>query len=83
MNDAGETAADEDIQVFSKDSLPKGDWGLYRKKTLTSAKRIDGAFVVETKEGRIGCGDGVLALDSLGNPYPVTTEEFERIYEAL
>lgn len=52
----------------------------YQKRVLTPALKIPGPFEVETSEGRVTCQDGYLAFDSRGYPYPIATEEFERIY---
>jgi len=58
-------------------------FGRYRKKTLTSACRIDGPFETETSEGRVLCLDGWLCIDARGYPYPVAADEFAIIYEAV
>ena len=63
------------------DVPPTDDFALYRKKHLTQAVRIEGRFRVETDEGPLECGDGYLALDSRGYPYPIDAEEFAAIYE--
>jgi hypothetical protein len=67
---------------FSRNDLPPDSlmrW--FRKRTLTRAVRIAGAFEVETREGTLRCPDGWLALDAHGWPYPIAADEFERIYE--
>jgi hypothetical protein len=56
-------------------------WGVYCKTSKTLAVRVDGPFKVETAEGPLFCQDGYLALDTMGRPYPVEKQEFERIYE--
>jgi hypothetical protein len=56
-------------------------WPRYRKKVLTPALKMRGAFTVETKEGPLSCSDGYLALDAAGWPYPIAREDFERMYE--
>lgn len=58
-------------------------WPEWRKVKTTRARRIDGPFEVETREGKLSCQDGWLAVDSGGFPYPIDNEEFETIYEAL
>jgi len=68
---------------FTKESIPRGPWVTYRKKHLTQAMRIDGPFGVETREGRVHCPDGYLAVDAHGYPYPIATDEFEMIYEEV
>ena len=69
--------------VFIKGTpLPEGA-KKYRKKTLTTAVRIEGPFIVYTREGQLSCKDGYLAIDSGGFPYPIDREEFERIYEEI
>lgn len=70
---------------FTRGSVPGPQhewWGLYRKRPLTRAARIDGPFSVETREGLLTCRDGYLAIDAHGWPYPIAREEFELIYEA-
>jgi len=69
------------MKTFKKGNLPETGWASYRKKRLTKAQRIAGAFKVETKEGCLVCKDGYLAIDSRDFPYPVDKEEFETIYE--
>lgn len=56
-------------------------WTRYRKKHLTPAVRMIGAFTVETREGVLTCPDGYLAVDAHGWPYPIARDEFEAIYE--
>jgi hypothetical protein len=56
-------------------------WTHYRKRSLTPAIRMSGPFTVETREGTLTCQDGYLAVDAHGWPYPIATDEFERIYE--
>lgn len=53
----------------------------YAKKRLTMARKVEGPFKVETREGTLQCRNGYLALDSEGYPYPIAAEEFEKIYE--
>ena len=70
---------------YSKDYLgDKGTlWRWYKKKTKTMARRVDGPFEVETREGVITCQNGWLAVDAHGYPYPIDAEEFEVIYEEI
>jgi hypothetical protein len=69
-------------QLFTKDSLPSGDFRQFRKTRVTSALRIEGTFHCVTSEGNIAsCADGWLAIDSQGYPYPVNSPEFESTYE--
>jgi len=56
-------------------------WKTYRKKSWTTAARIDGPFAVQTRAGELICMDGYLALDSKGRPYPIAKDEFDIIYE--
>jgi hypothetical protein len=66
---------------FSKRNIPLANFRFYRKKVLTSACRIKGPFIVETREGTLRCEDGWLALDSNGDPYPIAVDVFEELYE--
>lgn len=67
---------------FTKGAIPDVlTFSLYRKKRLTQATRVSGPFEVETTEGTLRCEDGWLALDSKGNPYPISSDEFDAIYE--
>jgi hypothetical protein len=70
------------MQTFSKTNLPSDPqgWPKYRKHALASAVKIDGEFTVETSEGPLRCQDGYLAMDARGYPYPIATDEFEKIY---
>jgi len=73
------------VDTFSVDHLP-GDpaqWPKYRKKSLASAIRIEGAFEVVTSEGMLRCQDGYLAVDARGYPYPIAKDEFELIYDLV
>jgi hypothetical protein len=54
---------------------------IYRKISMTRAKRITGQFDVETKEGVVMCLDGWLALDDMDNPYPIAAEIFDMSYQ--
>lgn len=56
------------------------DWPLAQKRVLTRCARIQGPFTVETTEGDMTCPDGWLAVDELGNPYPIAADVFERTY---
>lgn len=64
-------------------SLKPTEWGLYQKKRLTQAIRIERPFQVETRRGPLTCPDGYLALDSDGWPYPIAKDEFEKIYSKV
>lgn len=67
--------------VFSREDLPDGTFGEYRKTHITRAIRMRGPFRCVTSEGNIAsCDDGWLAVDSRGFPYPINAIEFERIY---
>jgi len=68
---------------YDRLNLPTGGWKTYRKKTITYAMRIPGPFVVRTREGELRCPDGYLAVDSEGWPYPISRDEFEKIYEEV
>ena len=68
--------------TYARGALPDvTEFRVYRKKRLTHAVRIHGPFIVETREGKLRCADGWLALDSMGYPYPIATDEFDAIYE--
>lgn len=69
-------------QVFTRDSLPPGEYRQFRKTRLTEAIKISGTFYCVTSEGNVAsCTDGWLAVDSRGYPYPVNSAEFESTYE--
>lgn len=68
---------------FSHDNLPVSGWETFRKKVNTQMVRINGAFVVETREGPLVCKDGWLARDSAGWPYPIAADEQAAIYEPV
>lgn len=55
-------------------------WPLAQKRTLTRVARVPGPFSVETTEGTMTCEDGWLAVDELGNPYPIAADVFDRTY---
>lgn len=79
----GETTgnAAPDAPLFKHDYLPEPPYGVFRKKVLTRATRIEGPFRVRTPEGELECADGWLALDESGAPYPISASEFEKLYE--
>jgi len=56
-------------------------WPAWRKVAVTHAKRIEGPFQTETREGLLVCPDGYLAVDPDGFPYPIARSVFEDIYE--
>lgn len=59
------------------------DWAIYKKKRLTQAARVIGPFTVLTREGKLSCPDGYVALDSEEFPYPIAKLEFETIYKEV
>jgi len=70
------------MKEFRKDNV--GDykmWPKYKKVFEPHMLKIDGPFFVETREGRLYCEEGFVAIDSKGNPYPIATDEQEVIYE--
>lgn len=67
--------------IPSQEQLEEAGFRRFRKTHVTWAKRMDEPFEVETREGALRCEDGWLAVDSLGHPYPIAADEFERIYE--
>lgn len=77
-----------DLPLFTRDALPDDfrgpgghQWVLMRKTGATRTVRIDGAFVVETPHGRVRCEDGWLALDAIGDPYPIAAEVMDSAFE--
>ncbi len=75
-----ETKGADQGPVYDADNLPDGDFGLYSKTEPIEAIRLDGAFTVDTREGRVTTPDGWLALDSGGFPYPIAADEFDEVY---
>lgn len=71
------------MKTYKKGYLVTNFWPYYRKKHLTQATRITEPFAVETREGKLICQNGYLAVDSKGFPYPIDKEEFESIYEKV
>lgn len=72
------------LPPFSRNCLPDPKfWQEYRKKIPVRATRIIGPFEVITREGRMSCEDGWLAIDSRGWPYPIAADEFDRAYEPV
>jgi hypothetical protein len=73
-----------DLPHYRLENVGNLDLGFeaYRKTALTKAVRVDGPFVVESREGKLVCEDGYLAIDAHGWPYPIARDEFEAIYEA-
>lgn len=70
--------------VFTKDSLPQGEYRKFFKTRITEAIKMSGTFYCVTSEGNIAsCTDGWLAVDSRGYPYPVNSPEFESTYELV
>lgn len=69
------------IPLFSKEALPDGEFSRFSKRYLTRAQRINGPFAVLTRDGRVDCPDGYLALDHANNPYPIAADEFVRLWE--
>lgn len=55
----------------------------YMKRGITPATRIVGEFEVETREGKLKCQDGYLAIDAEGYPYPIDKEIFLKTYVQL
>lgn len=66
---------------FAKGVEVDASWGTYRKKVLARAKKIEGPFTTETREGMLSCADGYLCVDTEGYPYPIDAAEFDRLYE--
>lgn len=70
--------------IFAQADLRSvANWPEYRKRVTTHAIKIDGPFYVQTSEGVLRCEDGYLAVDARGYPYPIATDEFALIYEAV
>lgn len=64
-----------------QEHIDKDRFLTYRKKLLTKALRVKGSFTVMTKEGKLHCDNGYLAIDSQGYPYPIDFKIFEETYE--
>lgn len=78
----GQVEADE--STISVDNMPDDDgWAEYRKTEPVKARRMNGPFTVQTREGIVECEDGWLAVDNGGYPYPIADDEFENIYEPV
>ena len=59
-----------------------GSFGLFRKTTLTYARRIDVPFEVETEEGLMqGKAGDWLAIGAYGEAYPIDADVFADTYE--
>lgn len=69
------------VPLFTAQHLPATGFKEYTKRFTTRAIRIEGAFAVETSEGRLSCENGYLALDVNGNPYPIDANVFDQTYE--
>lgn len=80
-DDVADDAPEGDGSVYSADNLPDGSWHEFRKTQPIEAMRMSDPFEVETREGRVKCSDGWLAIDSEGYPYPIAAAEFDLSYE--
>lgn len=81
--EAAEPTDDGDEDLITVDTLPDGDWAMFRKTEPIKAMHVDEPFTVETREGPVHVDDeggGWLAVDSDGYPYPIADEEFENVY---
>lgn len=58
-------------------------WHEYVKTTTTKMLRMTGPFACETKEGRVECKDGYLALDAEGFPYPIAKSIHDKTYQRI
>lgn len=56
-------------------------WQEYVKVTPTKMVRMSGPFACDTKEGRVECADGFLAVDAEGFPYPVAKSIHDATYK--
>jgi len=72
-------------QTITKDTAPSLiELGSeYCKISPIKAVRMNVPFTVVTREGALSCGDGYLAVDSKGYPYPIEKDEFERTYSPV
>ena len=71
-----------EVQQFTRDSLPLGEWQTFRKLGTTKMVRVNGPFACTTIDGNVViCQDGWLALDPQGHPYPVAAAVHEDSYE--
>ena len=68
------------MKRFNRDNLPTG-FLEYKRRVPVRAVPIEGPFEVETREGVLTCPDGWLALDASGNPYPIASDEFPKLYD--
>ena len=55
-------------------------WPTWKKKLPTRAVRMNGRFIVKTREGELVCENGWLALDTNGDPYPIADDVFQKTY---
>lgn len=70
------------MKTYDQFDLPQGNWGDYRKLTITRAIEMDHDFQVVTIDGNTvqgKAGDYIL-VDSHGHPYPCNRHEFIAIY---
>lgn len=58
-------------------------WQKYIKVTPTKMMRMSGPFACVTKEGRVECEDGFLAIDAEGFPYPIAKSIHDKTYTIL
>lgn len=73
--------------VYTRENLRPAftaqDWRMYQKRRPVQAVRILGEFTVQTREGKLTCPDGYLAIDAHGWPYPIARDEFDAIYDEI
>lgn len=74
------------MRNFTKDSLRHFEglaWQEFAPKNTIKALRVDGPFQVENSEGTFNCEDGWLVVNSNGEPYPISAQEFEILYDEI
>lgn len=70
------------MTTYRKGERPDGQFGSYRKTTITQARQEPEPFKVHTKEGVMaGQAGDYLCLDNEGDPYPCARSVFETSYE--
>lgn len=72
------------MSTITRDNLPEGDYGLYRKVALTRASdfTVPPGTTFETPEGlRAEDEECRVAIDSQGGVYPIRESVFRETYE--
>jgi len=72
------------MPIITRDNLPEGDYGLYRKTALTRASdfTVPPGTTFETPEGlKAEDEECRVAIDSQGGVYPIRESVFRETYE--